>query len=62
MLSTLVPGVAFPRFELHDFACMFAKGGVPGRAGVPETEAASYALCGQATRYGVANAVGPALS
>ena len=30
---TLVLGVAFLGFELHDFITMFAKGGVPGRSG-----------------------------
>lgn len=30
---TLLFGLAFLAFELHDFAGMFAKGGVPGRSG-----------------------------
>ncbi len=33
MALTLVLGVAFLGFELHDFSGMFAKGGVPGRSG-----------------------------
>ena len=33
MLVTLVLGVAFLGFELHDFSSMFAKGGVPSRSG-----------------------------
>ena len=33
MVLTLVLGVAFLGFELHDFASMFANGGVPGRSG-----------------------------
>ncbi len=33
MLLTLLLGVAFLGFELHDFSSMFAKGGVPGRSG-----------------------------
>lgn len=33
MLLTLALGVAFLGFELHDFASMFAKGGVPSRSG-----------------------------
>lgn len=33
MALTLILGVAFLCFELHDFASMFAKGGVPSRSG-----------------------------
>ncbi len=33
MMVTLVLGVAFLAFELHDFGAMFAKGGVPSRSG-----------------------------
>ncbi len=33
MVLTLLLGVAFLGFELHDFAGMFAKGGVPSRSG-----------------------------
>lgn len=33
MLVTLLLGVAFLGFELHDFSSMFSKGGVPGRSG-----------------------------
>jgi cytochrome o ubiquinol oxidase subunit 3 len=33
MLLTLLLGVAFLGFEVHDFASMFAKGGVPSRSG-----------------------------
>jgi cytochrome o ubiquinol oxidase subunit 3 len=33
MVLTLVLGVAFLGFELHDFSSMFAKGGVPSRSG-----------------------------
>ncbi len=33
MLLTLVLGVAFLGFELHDFSGMFAKGGIPSRSG-----------------------------
>jgi cytochrome o ubiquinol oxidase subunit 3 len=32
MMVTLVLGVAFLAFELHDFGAMFAKGGVPSRS------------------------------
>lgn len=33
MVLTLVLGVAFLGFELHDFHSMFAMGGVPSRSG-----------------------------
>lgn len=33
MVVTLVLGVAFLGFELHDFSSMFAKGGIPSRSG-----------------------------
>ena len=33
LLVTLLLGVAFLGFELHDFSSMFAKGGVPSRSG-----------------------------
>jgi len=33
LAATLMFGVAFLAFELHDFSAMFAKGGVPGRSG-----------------------------
>lgn len=33
LLLTLLLGVAFLGFELHDFGAMFAKGGVPSRSG-----------------------------
>lgn len=33
MVVTLVLGVAFLGFELHDFSSMFANGGVPSRSG-----------------------------
>jgi cytochrome o ubiquinol oxidase subunit 3 len=33
LVVTLLLGVTFLGFELHDFSSMFAKGGVPGRSG-----------------------------
>jgi cytochrome o ubiquinol oxidase subunit 3 len=33
LAATLILGVAFLCFELHDFSTMFAKGGVPSRSG-----------------------------
>jgi cytochrome o ubiquinol oxidase subunit 3 len=33
LIVTLVLGIAFLGFEAHDFASMFAKGGVPSRSG-----------------------------
>lgn len=33
LAATLILGVAFLGFELHDFSSMFAKGGVPSRSG-----------------------------
>ena len=65
---TLLLGVAFLCFELHDFASMFAKGGVPSRSGflsaffdlVPlhglhVTGGCIWLIClaGQIARYGV---------
>jgi len=68
MALTLVLGVAFLGFELHDFSSMFAKGGVPSRSGflsafwdlVPlhglhVTAGCLWLIClvGQIARYGV---------
>lgn len=65
---TLLLGVAFLGFELHDFASMFAKGGVPSRSGflsaffdlVPlhglhVTGGCIWLIClvGQIARYGI---------
>jgi cytochrome o ubiquinol oxidase subunit 3 len=65
---TLILGVAFLGFELHDFSTMFAKGGVPSRSGflsaffglVPlhglhVAAACIWLICmvGQIIRYGV---------
>ncbi|MEH6952951.1 cytochrome c oxidase subunit 3 (plasmid) [Nitrobacter sp. NHB1] len=65
---TLVLGVAFLGFELHDFNSMFAKGGIPSRSGflsaffdlVPlhglhVTAACVWLIClvGQIARYGL---------
>jgi cytochrome o ubiquinol oxidase subunit 3 len=68
LMATLLLGVAFLSFELHDFSSMFAKGGVPIRSGflsaffdlVPlhglhVTAGCIWLVCliGQITRYGI---------
>lgn len=68
MVVTLVLGVAFLGFELHDFSSMFVKGGVPSRSGflsaffdlVPlhglhVTAGGIWLIClvGQIVRYGL---------